>query len=143
MHKAHLALVASLLVALPVHVSAQTESPNSWGGGISMDSLTRLREDSILTYTKARKGCRPDKKVVHRMARESAVVPTDTLGMIAGGDVWVGLHSGWLLAVRGNPDQVNRTTTSAGTSEQWVYKGYRGRNIYIYVENKRVTAIQD
>lgn len=39
----------------------------------------------------------------------------------------------------GNPKSINRTTTSSGTREQWVY------NIksYVYLENGKVTAIQN
>lgn len=39
----------------------------------------------------------------------------------------------------GKPDKVNRTTTAYGTSEQWVY----GISKYVYLENGKVTAIQD
>jgi hypothetical protein len=39
----------------------------------------------------------------------------------------------------GPPEEINRTITAFGTSEQWVYIGYR----YIYLENGVVTAIQD
>lgn len=39
----------------------------------------------------------------------------------------------------GSPASVNRTSTSYGTREQWVYGGNR----YVYVENGRVVAIQD
>lgn len=39
----------------------------------------------------------------------------------------------------GRPDSVNRTTTSHGVSEQWVY-GSRG---YLYFESGRLTAIQE
>ena len=42
--------------------------------------------------------------------------------------------SGW-----GSPSSVNRTTTSYGTREQWVYGGGR----YVYVERGRVVAVQD
>lgn len=39
----------------------------------------------------------------------------------------------------GEPEKVNTTTYSWGTSEQWVYSGYR----YIYLDNGIVTAIQE
>lgn len=38
----------------------------------------------------------------------------------------------------GNPDKINRTITSYGTSEQWVY----GTN-YVYFDGNRLSAIQD
>lgn len=39
----------------------------------------------------------------------------------------------------GSPQDINKTTTASGVSEQWVYSGYR----YIYLENGIVTAIQE
>lgn len=38
----------------------------------------------------------------------------------------------------GEPDTINTTTTSEGTSEQWVY----GDGHYLYFRNGRLTAIQ-
>lgn len=38
----------------------------------------------------------------------------------------------------GNPDKINRTITSYGTSEQWVYG-----DSYVYFEGNRLSAIQD
>ncbi|MFD2746899.1 tol-pal system YbgF family protein [Paenibacillus yanchengensis] len=39
----------------------------------------------------------------------------------------------------GKPNDINRTTTKYGTSEQWVYS----HNRYIYIDDGLVTAIQD
>lgn len=39
----------------------------------------------------------------------------------------------------GKPKTINKTTTTYGTSEQWVYTG----NKYVYLENGVVTAIQE
>lgn len=39
----------------------------------------------------------------------------------------------------GSPEKINKTTYAWGTTEQWVYKGYR----YIYFDNGRVTAISE
>jgi hypothetical protein len=44
------------------------------------------------------------------------------------------LASSW-----GRPERVNRTTTSRGTREQWVY----GIGNYLYFENGILTAIQN
>lgn len=38
----------------------------------------------------------------------------------------------------GKPKSINRTTTAAGTSEQWVY----GIGTYLYFDNDRLTSIQ-
>ncbi len=45
------------------------------------------------------------------------------------------LDSSW-----GRPERVNKTTTAAGTREQWVYRGYHS---YLYFENGVLTAIQN
>ena len=39
----------------------------------------------------------------------------------------------------GEPKKINKTTYEWGTSEQWVYSLDR----YVYLENGRVTAIQE
>lgn len=39
----------------------------------------------------------------------------------------------------GPPDHINKTTTSRGTDEQWVYK----KGQYLYFENGILTAIQE
>ena len=42
----------------------------------------------------------------------------------------------------GEPDDINKTTTKYGTSEQWVYKNSNDFK-YIYLDNGIVTAIQE
>lgn len=44
------------------------------------------------------------------------------------------LQTGW-----GKPEDINKTTFSWGTTEQWCYSGYR----YVYFDNGIVTAIQE
>ncbi len=39
----------------------------------------------------------------------------------------------------GHPSKINRTTTAAGVSEQWVYDEVG----YLYFKNGKLTAIQD
>lgn len=39
----------------------------------------------------------------------------------------------------GEPDDINKTTTKYGVSEQWVYGGGK----YIYLDDGVVTAIQE
>lgn len=43
------------------------------------------------------------------------------------------------LSTWGDPDKINKSTYSWGTSEQWVYEGYR----YIYLDDGIVTSIQE
>lgn len=56
--------------------------------------------------------------------------PTPRIGMTSSEIV----NSTW-----GSPDKINKTTTTYGVSEQWVY----GSGKYIYLENGIVTAIQE
>lgn len=59
------------------------------------------------------------------------IIPTEpSIGMTAN-EV---LNSTW-----GKPESINKTTNVNGTSEQWIYSGYR----YIYLDNGIVTAIQN
>jgi hypothetical protein len=53
--------------------------------------------------------------------------------------IWVGASEEIIRLAWGSPQDINRTTTASGTREQWVY----GRSTYVYVENGRVTAIQN
>ncbi len=53
--------------------------------------------------------------------------------------VLVGMTPGMVRAAWGEPHSVNRTTTAAGASEQWVY----GRGQYVYLRAGRVYAVQE
>lgn len=56
---------------------------------------------------------------------------------------WVGMDNIDLLFTAGVPDDVNSTTSSWGTTEQWVYQGGGYHTMYIYLDNKKVTSWQD
>jgi len=53
-------------------------------------------------------------------------------------EVFVGMPASAARIALGAPRTANETTTAAGTSQQWVYG-----NSYLYIENGRVTAIQN
>lgn len=44
-----------------------------------------------------------------------------------------------LKSIWGEPEDINKTTTASGVTEQWVYSGFR----YIYLEDGIVTVIQE
>ncbi|USK69190.1 lipoprotein [Peribacillus asahii] len=67
---------------------------------------------------------------LEKEAEEEARKPLPTIGMTTD-EV---LNSKW-----GRPQDINRTTTANGTSEQWVYDGYK----YLYFEDGILTTIQD
>ena len=53
--------------------------------------------------------------------------------------VAVGMKACLVRTAWGEPEDVNRTITALGTSEQWVY----GIGRYVYLDDGVVTAIQD
>ena len=57
---------------------------------------------------------------------------------ILDGIIRTGMTKDMCRASWGNPDKINRTVTTYGTSEQWVYG-----SSYVYFEGNRLTAIQD
>jgi hypothetical protein len=84
------------------------------------------------------------KRRVRDVLKHHAGWDEDTILRAACEIVWIGMTADQLVASWGRPIDINRTTTSAGTDEQWVY-GTRGfmADAYVYLENGRVTAIQN
>ncbi|MFC1718943.1 hypothetical protein ACFL6S_35155 [Candidatus Poribacteria bacterium] len=54
-------------------------------------------------------------------------------------EIDLGMTKDQATTLWGSPQKVNRTKTTAGTHEQWVYN----RNRYLYFDNGILTAIQD
>lgn len=79
-----------------------------------------------------------EKKAAEESRKEVALREREKL--LESSPPWIGMtaeevrKSAW-----GPPEDINRTTTAYGTSEQWVYSDYR----YVYLEDGVVTAIQD
>lgn len=71
---------------------------------------------------------------VYVLESSSAIAPTASVEPKVGMTADEARSSLW-----GIPGKINRTDTSYGSSEQWIYYGNR----YIYIENGIVTAIQD
>jgi len=68
------------------------------------------------------------------------------------GHVWPGMTDEQAAIAWGRPTKINRTITTHGVREQWVYSGdgsiardlyRRTRTCYLYFENGILTAIQD
>lgn len=57
-------------------------------------------------------------------------------------DLKIGMSADDARKIWGKPRNVNRSTTSAGIREQWVY-GYGYKNEYLYFENGALVTIQD
>jgi len=57
---------------------------------------------------------------------------------IIDGYIRIGMTKSMCKEAWGDPDHINKTTTSYGTSEQWCYG-----NSYVYFEGNKIIAIQD
>lgn len=124
-----------------------TWSLQGGAAGISPDSLAYLRADSAIGRVKVladgptKPFCWTNKKMMRKMAR-ALEQPAETLAIVACGAFWVGMPRSFLFWHYPQAESVNRTTTANGTSEQWVFRDGR-RWAYVYVEEQKVTAIQD
>lgn len=65
-------------------------------------------------------------------------IPEDEMTRLSAGEIWIVAQPEYVELSWGRPDDINRTITATLNSEQWVY-----RDAYIYIENKKVTAIQN
>lgn len=72
-----------------------------------------------------------------RTAPAGAISMSGSLDELTSGN-GIGISAESALKRFGRPQKVNRTTTASGVREQWVYDDGQ----YVYVENGRVTAIQ-
>lgn len=80
-----------VLIATAGHLEAQEVDsgtpltpPDSapWASRISIDSPTKLREADIQMAAKAYRGCKPNKKILHELARTYVATSIDTAAMI-------------------------------------------------------------
>ncbi|WP_424962280.1 hypothetical protein [Ekhidna sp.] len=61
-----------------------------------------------------------------------------TATKLANSEIWIGMTSEMIIDSIGRPNDINRTVTSYGVREQWVYK-----DIYLYLEDGVLTSYQD
>ncbi len=66
----------------------------------------------------------------------------DDCATVASGRIRIGMNKDMVRAAWGHPDDINRTTTSYGVHEQWVYGTSYSRN-YVYFEDGTLTSIQN
>lgn len=64
---------------------------------------------------------------------------TEMCEAIGKGKIGIGMTEDQVKAAWGNPSRINRTTTSYGVREQWVYN----MSSYVYLDEGVVTAIQN
>ena len=58
------------------------------------------------------------------------------------GQIWIGMTRAMAIAARGEPEDINKTTTAGGVSEQFVYGDMSNRK-YLYFDNGILTTIQE
>jgi len=83
--------------------------------------------------------------LVQFMEVSSGSVNKESMEQIISKKYWIGMYSIELVASIGNPDDVNTTTTTYSTSQQFVYykDSYGISSIYIYTDGRKVTSYQD
>lgn len=105
------------------------------------DSMAVIQRQAAERYQRyealADSAKRADSVATHTRLRRAGYTPA-TIRMILRGEIAIGWSRNAVLESWGEPSSVNRTITRAGTHEQWVY-----RDAYVYLDNGRVTAIQD
>lgn len=93
--------------------------------------------EALRAQARADSALRADSIAVVARLRRAGYTP-NTIRMILRGEIAIGWTAAAVRESWGEPGRINRTITRAGTQEQWVY-----RNAYVYVDNGRVTAIQE
>ena len=59
------------------------------------------------------------------------------------GNIFIGMTAHEVVQSWGNPAKINKTISSTGAREQWIYRrGKIGYDQYVYVENGMVATIQ-
>jgi len=80
-----------------------------------------------------------DKSKAGKLCNAHPTWSNDECEIIAEGKVRIGMTKEQAIASWGNPDDINKTTSSFGTHEQWVY----GLSSYLYFEDGILTTIQN
>lgn len=111
----------------------------SYNGSIGGD--TAWIEESVVSNTRV---TRPTPNTLRRRSfvENHSNLSTRHREAILSGRVALGMNKSMVRASLGRPDNINRTTASWGTREQWVYRQGRGR-LYIYFRDGVVETIQD
>jgi hypothetical protein len=88
----------------------------------------------------------PGSRATQTWKHEIALIERKERGekAIAEGKVFVGMTKDEVIKSWGTPTRVNKTTTSGGSTEQWVYygRGGSGSDQYVYVDNGVVRTVQ-
>ena len=69
-------------------------------------------------------------------------IPSKYKNAITNGQIMLGMTKEMTIASWGQPNDINRTVTIYGTSEQWVYEGLYSRT-YLYFDENVLTSWQD
>lgn len=77
------------------------------------------------------------KREASRQKRTAAVEEA-----IAQGKVSIGMTTDEVLSSWGKPSKINKTITTGGTKEQWVFQRGQSKTQYVYLDNGVVRTIQ-
>jgi hypothetical protein len=104
---------------------------------VSMDVSPRVKAE-----IESAKSTLDELRCITNLLGSSPDASEKTLARVAcDGEVRVGMTKEMVETALGNPQDVNRTETAAGTSEQWIYGEVRDR-MYVYFEGDKVDTIQ-
>ena len=107
----------------------------------------RDRIQSILSITKGEQtidgtSCKKATYArVENIVRRHPTWSDDEIALVACGFIRTGMTAEQLIESWGRPEDINRTVTSLGVSEQWVYNSPYGP--YVYLDGGVVTSWQD
>lgn len=62
-------------------------------------------------------------------------------GLVREGKIQLGMTKEMVRQAWGEPDRINRTVSTTGVREQWVYEGKK--NVYLYFDDGVLTSFQD
>ena len=143
-------LLSAALAAAPAW--AVNKCPGPYGRVIFQDAPCQgsetVREDLEQKFKEAKKQQALEVKERERQAqmaanhkarieREEAEAKAEAAKVVR-----IGMTSAEVRANWGEPSGVNTTTTSYGTSEQWIYRRGSYRTQYVYLSNDVVTSTQ-
>lgn len=69
--------------------------------------------------------------------------PEDIKTTVLEGNIKIGMTEEQVLASWGKPDRVNRSVGIWGVHEQWIYEVSYYNQIYVYVENGKLSSWQE
>lgn len=109
---------------------------NVWGQGLL--ECWAVKDGRMLKFH-----VNPESQAAVQIDMSKARAMTADEQKIIQGKIYVGMTEDLVRISWGDPHDINKTTTASGTHAQWVYEVGRYSRNYVYVENGKVTSIQN